>query len=80
MGGVYKLGFLIYLYRINVKTNIDFSLANVKKILHLIGWRKKLTESLIKAEVQKKHSSFSRPRNDVEKSEPLVKKKNLTAV
>lgn len=31
MGGVDKLDFLIYLYRINTKTNIDFSLANAKK-------------------------------------------------
>lgn len=74
MGGVDKLDFLIYLYRINAKTNIDFSLANAKKILHLTGWRENFTESLIKADLQKKHSSFSRPRNDVEKREPLVKK------
>ena len=98
MGGVGKLNFLIFLYRIISKININFVPANAwieyqdkdrtyrghthththtkkkKKILDLIGFHENIAEYLIKAELPRKHSSFSHPRNDAEKSELPVKK------
>ena len=45
-----------------------------KKKIYLIAFREKTAEDFIKAELPKKHSSFSHPRNDAEKSELPVKK------
>ena len=45
-----------------------------KKKKDLIAFCERTAEDFIKAELPKKHSSFSHPRNDAEKSELPVKK------
>ena len=68
------------MHELNTKTNIELigdTLTHThththtykkKKILDLIGFHENIAEYLIKAELPRKHSSFSHPRNDAEKS------------
>ena len=63
------------MHELNTKTKIELigdththTHTKKKKILDLIGFHENIAECLIKAELPRKHSSFSHPRNDAEKS------------